>query len=66
MGLNKTNSEEISDLKVQIYGNTAIATYECAYESTYHGEHRARTILSTHLCPAGRFMETRLRLTALN
>lgn len=44
---NKTNSEEISDIKVQIYGNTAIATYKSTYDSTYHGEHRARTILST-------------------
>jgi ketosteroid isomerase-like protein len=44
---NKTNSEEISDIKVQTYGNTAIATYKSTYDSTYHGEHRARTILST-------------------
>jgi ketosteroid isomerase-like protein len=44
---NKTNSEEISDLKVRLYGDTAIATYRSTYDSTYHGEHRARTILST-------------------
>src|SRR4029453_10829595 len=41
---NKTNSEEISDLSVRIYGDTAIATYKNTYDTMYHGEHRARTI----------------------
>lgn len=45
---NKTNSESIADLNVRLYGNhTAVATYKSTYDSTYHGEHRARTILST-------------------
>lgn len=44
---NKTNSEEISDLNVRLYGDTAIATYKSTYDSVHHGEHRARTILST-------------------
>jgi ketosteroid isomerase-like protein len=44
---NKTNSEEISDLQVRLYGETAIAMYKTTYDSMYHGEHRARTILST-------------------
>src|ERR1700745_2416760 len=45
---NKTNSEEISDLNVRLYGgDTAIATYKSTYDSMYHGEHRGRTILST-------------------
>ena len=44
---NKTNSEEISDLKVRLFGNTAVATYKSTYDSMYHGDHRARTILST-------------------
>ena len=44
---NKTNSEVMSDLNVRIYGETAIATYKSTYDSVYHGEHRARTILST-------------------
>jgi hypothetical protein len=44
---NKTNSEVISDLNVRIYGETAIATYKSTYDSVYHGDHRARTILST-------------------
>jgi hypothetical protein len=44
---NKTNSEVISDLNVRIYGEAAIATYKSTYDSVHHGEHRARTILST-------------------
>ena len=44
---NKTNSEEISELNVRLYDDTAIATYKSIYDSMYHGEHRARTILST-------------------
>jgi hypothetical protein len=44
---NKTNSEEISELNVRLYDDTAIATYKSTYDSMYHGEHRARTILST-------------------
>jgi hypothetical protein len=44
---NKTSSEEISELNVRLYGGTAIATYKSSYDSIYHGEHRARTILST-------------------
>jgi ketosteroid isomerase-like protein len=44
---NKTNSEEIADLQVRLYGDTAVATYKNTYDSMYHGEHRARTILTT-------------------
>jgi len=44
---NKTTSEVITDLNVRIYGDTAIATYKSTYDTLYHGEHRARTILST-------------------
>jgi hypothetical protein len=45
---NKMNSEEISDLKVRIYGNdTAIATYTDSYDGMVRGEHRAKTVLST-------------------
>jgi hypothetical protein len=44
---NKTTSEEISDVSVRIYGDTAIATYKNTYDTIYHGERRARTILST-------------------
>jgi ketosteroid isomerase-like protein len=44
---NKTNSETISELNVRVYGDTAIATYKSTYDSLYHGDRRARTILST-------------------
>jgi hypothetical protein len=44
---NKTNSEAISEVSVRVYGDTAIATYKSTYDSLYHGDHRARTILST-------------------
>jgi hypothetical protein len=44
---NKTNKEEMSDLKVRAYGNTAIATFTETYDSLYHGDHRARTIICT-------------------
>jgi uncharacterized protein DUF4440 len=45
---NKTNSEEISDLKVRIYDkNTAIATYTDTYDAMVRGEHRVKTVLST-------------------
>src|ERR1700756_3163531 len=44
---NKTNSEAISELSVRVYGDTAIATYKSSYDSLYHGDRRARTILST-------------------
>jgi ketosteroid isomerase-like protein len=44
---NKTNSEAISEVSVRVYGDTAIATYKSTYDSVYHGEPRARTILST-------------------
>ena len=44
---NKTMKEEMSDLKVRAYGNTAIANFTETYDSLYHGEHRARTIICT-------------------
>jgi len=44
---NNTVKEEISDLTVRAYGDTAIATFQETYDSSYHGERRARTILST-------------------
>jgi hypothetical protein len=44
---NKTNSEVISDLKVRVYDNTAIATYTDTYDSMVRGEHRVKTVLST-------------------
>jgi hypothetical protein len=44
---NKYNSEKISDLKVRVYGNAAVATYTDTYDAIVSGEHRTRTILST-------------------
>jgi hypothetical protein len=44
---NKYNSEKISDLKVRVYGNTAVATYKDTYDALVEGEHRARSVLST-------------------
>jgi uncharacterized protein DUF4440 len=44
---NKMTSEQINDLKVRVYGETAIATYTDTYDALIRGEHRAKTVLST-------------------
>ena len=38
----KTNSEKLSELRVRVYGNTAVATYKDTYDLLIMGEHRAR------------------------
>ena len=43
----KTNSEKLSELKVRVYGNTAVATYKATYNILIKGEHRAHTIIAT-------------------
>src|ERR1700731_5228937 len=43
----KTNSEKLSELKVAVYGNTAVATYKDTYDILIRGEHRAHTIIAT-------------------
>ena len=43
----KTNSEELSELKVRVYGNTAVATYKDTYDILFKGEHRAHSIIAT-------------------
>lgn len=43
----KTNSEEISELKVRVYGNTAVATYRDTYDLLIKGERRAHSIIVT-------------------
>src|SRR6202047_1954980 len=43
----KTNSEKLSELKVRVYGDTAVATYKDAYDILIMGEHRAHTIIAT-------------------
>jgi len=44
---NHTNSESIRNLKVHVYGDTAIASYTSTYDSMIKGQHYARTIIST-------------------
>jgi len=44
---NKTTSEKLSDLKVRVYGNAAVATYKDTYDAMFKGEHRTRTVIST-------------------
>ena len=43
----KTNREKLSELKVRVYGNTAVATYKDTYDILIKGEHRAHTIIAT-------------------
>ena len=43
----KTNSENLSELKVRVYGNTAVATYKDTYDILFKDEHRAHTIIAT-------------------
>src|SRR5580698_11125146 len=43
----KTNSEKLSELKVRVYGNTAVATYKDTYDILFKGEHRAHSIIAT-------------------
>jgi hypothetical protein len=44
---NKFNTEAISDIKVRVYGATAVANYTDTYDAVIAGEHRTRTILAT-------------------
>src|SRR5271156_164856 len=43
----KTNSEKLSELKVRVYGDTAVATYKNTYDILIMGQHRAHTIIAT-------------------
>jgi len=43
----KTNSEQISELKVRVYGDTVVATYKDTYDLVIKGEHRAHSIIVT-------------------
>jgi hypothetical protein len=43
----KTNSEKLSELKVRVYGYTAVATYKDTYDLVIKGEHRAHSIIVT-------------------
>ena len=44
---NKTNSESVSELKVRVHGDVAIATYKSTYDALIKGQHYARTVIST-------------------
>jgi ketosteroid isomerase-like protein len=44
---NKTNSQTLSDLKVRLHGDVAIATYSTTYDALIQGQHYARTVLCT-------------------
>jgi Domain of unknown function (DUF4440) len=44
---NKMNSRSIANVKVRVYGDTAIATYEDTYDSLINGKPLARTVIST-------------------
>lgn len=44
---NKVKGMSARDIKVHVYGDSAIARYTMAYDDMYNGEHRARTVLCT-------------------
>jgi len=44
---NKTSSQNLSDLKVRVHGDVAVATYNTTYDAVIHGQHYARTVLCT-------------------
>jgi len=44
---NKTNSQTLSDLKVRVHGDLAIATYSTTYDALIQGKQYARTVLCT-------------------
>jgi hypothetical protein len=37
----------VRELKVRVYGNTAVAIYEDTYDIQFKGEHRSHTIIAT-------------------
>jgi Domain of unknown function (DUF4440) len=43
----RTNSEELSELKVRVYGTTAVATYKDTYDILIMGKRRTHTIIAT-------------------
>ena len=44
---NKTTSQTLSDLKVRVHGDLAIATYSTTYDALIQGQRYARTVLCT-------------------
>jgi hypothetical protein len=43
----QTSSENLSELKVRVYGSTAVATYRDTYDLVIKGERRAHSIIVT-------------------
>ena len=43
----KINSEKISDLKVRVYGNTAVATYKDVSDMMMTGQRREKSVITT-------------------
>ncbi|HEY1962360.1 MAG TPA: nuclear transport factor 2 family protein [Rhizomicrobium sp.] len=43
----QTNSENMSGLKVRVYGKTAVATYKDTYDILIMGQRRAHSIIAT-------------------
>jgi hypothetical protein len=44
---NKTNSSSLSDLKVRVSADVAVATYKSTYDSLIRGEHYSRSVICT-------------------
>jgi ketosteroid isomerase-like protein len=44
---NKTSSETVTNIKVRVHGDVAVATYTTAYDAMIQGQHYARTVIST-------------------
>jgi ketosteroid isomerase-like protein len=44
---NKTKSQTLSDLKVRVHGDLAVATYSTTYDAVIQGQQYARTVLCT-------------------
>ena len=44
---NKTTSQNLSDLKVRVHGDLAVATYTTTYDAVIQGQHYARTVVCT-------------------
>ena len=40
---NNVKSEKLTDLKVRVYGNTAVATYKDTYDAMVKGQHRVQS-----------------------
>jgi ketosteroid isomerase-like protein len=44
---NKTKSQDLTDLKVRVHGDLAVATYRSTYDAMIQGKQYARTVLCT-------------------